>query len=414
MKWQKGLLVLVVFLMVEGLLSGFATKATVAGEIVTLDVIRNGFALGVNNDHCPLSHDPDEEPINSAEWLYDEFISLSKCGTSKNSHPYDLEIGGTMFKNGPIENSGFGLPNVPAHMWQVYDLAALGVPVGAPVTVDLTLELVSVGGVSFTAVLETSNDGEMWTPEATLIQWPQESCGLWKYPLYCGTAVVDYAPFYRLALTSVWDELLGQKWVVHHLNFTFEEDGDVLPTASVTPTAELTSTPTPTMVTPTPTETTQPLPSPTSTGTPEPLPTDTPTPTATAIPSFTIEGVTVVEGNDGTQNAAFVVSLLFPLTQTIVLDFETVAETAVANDDFLAQSGSFIFAAGEVSQVITIPIMGDTEVEADETFCLKISYGSSPSPVSVMARATILNDDEPDSGAADTFTIFLPFLNVSD
>ncbi|MAU00232.1 MAG: hypothetical protein CL608_24090 [Anaerolineaceae bacterium] len=380
-------------------MAGFGSQTTVAGELVTVDVIRNGFALGINNDHCPLSHDPDEEPINSAEWSYDEYISLSKCGASKNTHPYDLEIGGAMFKNGPIENSGFGLPNVPAHMWQVYDLAALGVPVGAPVTVDLTLEMVSVGGVSFTAVLETSSDGETWTPETTLIQWPQESCGLWKYPLYCGTAVVDYAPYYRLALTSVWDELLGQKWVVHHLNFTFEEDGAVLPTA----TAELTNTPTPT-------ETTPPLPSPTATGTPEPLPTDTPTPTATAIPSFTIDEVTVEEGNDGIQNAAFVVSLPFPLAQTIVLDFETVAETAVANEDFLAQSGSFIFAAGEISQVITIPVMGDTEVEADETFCLKISYGSPSSPVSVMARAAILNDDKPDSGAADTFTIFLPFL----
>ncbi len=304
MNWQKVFFVLVVFLMVAGLLSDFASKPTVAEEIITLDVIRNGFALGINNDHCPMSHDPDEEPINSAEWSYDEHITLSKCGANKNSHPYDLNTGGAMFKNGPAEHSGFGLPGVPAHMWQVYDLAALGVPVDAPVTIDLTLELVSVGGTSFTAVIESSADGVVWTPEATLIQWPQESCGVWKYPLYCGTAVVNYAPYYRLALTSVWDELLGQKWVVHHLNFTFLGDVTMLPTATATVTAEPTNTPvstataTPTnTATATATNTPQPMPSATPTATANPPETPQPivTPTASSTPSPTPTAVD--EGN---------------------------------------------------------------------------------------------------------------------
>lgn len=406
MKWQKSLLVLVVFLLIEGLLSDFGSQATIAEELVTVDVIRNGFALGVNNDHCPMTHDPDEEPLNSAEWAYDEYISLSKCGTSKNTHPYDLEIGGAMFKNGPIENSGFGLPNVPAHMWQVYDLAALGVPVDAPVTIDLTLELVSVGGTSLTAVIESSADGEVWTPEATLIQWPQESCGFWKYPLYCGTAVVDYAPYYRLALTSIWADQLGQKWVVHHLNFTFEGDGTALPTATSSP--EPTDTPLPTQTTaPTATSTA------TATNTPQPIPTLTATPTVTTPLSFTIEDLMLEEGKDGTQNADFLVVASFPLPEPAVLNFETVAETAVADDDFLAYSGSITFDVGEVSKVVAISVLGDTVVEDDETFCLKISYGNPLSPASAMARATILNDDEVDNVGGDMFTIFLPFLNKS-
>lgn len=394
MKWRYGLLFPVFVLVFVGLLPGLGSHPTAAEEaVVTIDAIRNGFALGVNNDHCPKGHDPSEEVINSAEWFYDEYITISKCGTSKNSHPYDLEIGGAMFKNGPIENSGYGLPDVPAHMWQVYDSAALGIPEGAAVTVELTLELVSVGGTSYTAVLESSPDGEIWTPQATLMQWPQESCGLWKYPLYCGTAVVDYAPFYRLALTSLWSQQLGQKWVIHHLYFSFAADiAEPTPTATVEPT-------------------TTPLPTPTET----PIPLPSPTAIATAVsPAFTVENVTLVEGNSNTQDAVFVVRLLTALPESVVLDFETVAETAVADDDFMALRGSIIFAPGESSQIVIIPVWGDTEQEADETFCLKVTYDDPAAPLSIMATAYILNDDQSDDPVVETFSIFLPLLTVGD
>lgn len=387
MKWHFSLLFPIVVLVVVGLLSVGNPLTIVAEEtIVTLDVVRNGFALGVNNDHCPTGHDPAEEVLNSAEWFYDEHITISKCGTSKNSHPYDLETGGAMFKNGPIENSGYGLPNVPAHMWQVYDSAALGVPEGAQVTVDLTLELVSVGGTSYTAVLEASVDGETWTPVTTLVNWPQESCGMWKYPLYCGTAVVDYAPFYRLALTSLWSQQLGQKWVIHHLFFTFTSP-EIVPTATAT--VEPTTTPLPT-----------------PTGTPLPLP--SPTPIATAVaPIFTVDNVALVEGSS-MQDVVFLVRLLSAMPEPVVLDYETVAETAVANDDFMAQSGQLTFAPGVLNQLVVIPVVGDSAVEADETFCLKVTYNDPVSPLSIIATAVILNDDEADDANAEAYAVFLP------
>ena len=231
---RKQLWRIVISVMFVGLISSATVQAQATENVVTVDVIRNGFALGVNNDHCPTKHDPAEEPISAAEWTFDEYITLSKCGLSKNSHPTDPNGGGAMFKNGPIENSGRGYPGVPAHMWQTYDLVALGVPAGTAVTVDITLELISVGGTDFTAVIETSHDGQNWTPAVTLIDFPLESCGEWKYPLYCGNAVVVYAPYYRLALTSVWEEQLGQKWVIHSLNFSYEAASLVMPTVAET------------------------------------------------------------------------------------------------------------------------------------------------------------------------------------
>jgi hypothetical protein len=216
--------------------------ASTAQTAVTVPLIRNGFAMGINNYTCPMTHYPTNEPLNAAEWEFDEHVSLSKCG-SKNSHPTNPGGGGAMFKNGPVGNEGFGYPGVPAHMWQTYDLAALGIPAGAQLTLDLTVELVSVGGTSFTAVIEASQDGESWQPVATLVDWPSTpTCGMWKYPLLCGTAVVDYAPFLRLELTSIWVQQLGQKWVVHRLDATYQ----VEPTSTPTETATATSTTTPT------------------------------------------------------------------------------------------------------------------------------------------------------------------------
>lgn len=242
-----------------------AVSESIQQTAVTVELIRNGWALGVDNDICPQTHDPVNEPANAAEWTFDEYVSLSKCG-NKNSHPVTVG-GGAMFKNGPIENEGFGYPGVPAHMWQVYDLAALGVPEGVELTLAITVELVSVGGTDFTAVIEASADGESWQPVATLVDWPQASCGMWKYPLYCGTAVVDYAPYLRLALTSVWVQQLGQKWVVRNLTAAYEA-AEPTPAATATETAVATSTPTET---------------PTAVSTETPTPTPAQTATATAI-----------------------------------------------------------------------------------------------------------------------------------
>ena len=365
MKWQSGLWGLVVFLVIAGLFSNSTATAKVAVDMVTINVIRNGFALGIDNDHCPMEHDPVMEPISAAEWAYDEFVSLSKCGLSKNSHPTDPNGGGAMFKNGPISNSGMGLPGVPAHMWQTYDLVALGVPGATPVTVDLMLELVSVGGTEFTAVIESSVDGENWTPRATLVDFPQENCGYWKYPLYCGTAVVDYAPYYRLALRSVWVDQLGQKWVIHHLNFSYETDEPA---------------------TPIPTETVEP--------TPTPLPTPTPVSTSPVVPSLSIDDVTITEGSES-KSASFQVTLSSVYTQSVTVNYETVAQTAVAGEDFMVLNDTVTFAPGESTKIIEVTIIDDDIDEADsESFSVSLTDPTNATIADGGGTGSIIDDDE--------------------
>ncbi len=411
MRKSRELAVLLLCLVCLGTVLNFRTPAPVNAEPVTIDVIRNGFALGVDNDYCPIGHDPDVELINFAEWSYDEYISISKCG-QKNSHPYDLNLDGAMFKNGPIENSGLGLPNVPAHMWQEYDLVSLGVSPGTLITVDIKLELVSVGGTLFTAIMESSLDKTTWTPEATLIQWPQESCGFWKYPLYCGSAVVPYAPYYRLALTSIWAEQLGQKWVIHNLNFSFESDSVTLPTATATPSPTITPTPLPTATfTPTPSATITETPLPTVTFTPTASPSSTPI----SLPSLSFINASILEGDEGIITATFSVNLNKAAEWPIEVNYETYSiccgdPYAEAGSDYVATAGTLVFNAGETVKAIKVLVIGDAMVEKDEIFFVKLSTNDSVTLTNSTAVGQIINDDQNDTTTTVGFQLFLPIV----
>ncbi|WP_200988936.1 Calx-beta domain-containing protein [Anabaenopsis elenkinii] len=58
-------------------------------------------------------------------------------------------------------------------------------------------------------------------------------------------------------------------------------------------------------------------------------------------------------------------------------------------------SGTVTFAAGETSQVITVNVQGDTEVEPDETFTVTLSNPSNATITTATATGTILDDDTP-------------------
>ena len=59
-------------------------------------------------------------------------------------------------------------------------------------------------------------------------------------------------------------------------------------------------------------------------------------------------------------------------TGAITVDYATVAVTAQAGNDYTAQSGTLIFAEGQTSQSIVVPILDDALVEGDEVFTVQI------------------------------------------
>ena len=75
------------------------------------------------------------------------------------------------------------------------------------------------------------------------------------------------------------------------------------------------------------------------------------------------------------------------------VDYNAMSGTAASGADFVAASGTVIFAAGETSKLVTVIITDDAEVEADETFTLELSNPTNTVVGTASATATITDND---------------------
>jgi hypothetical protein len=144
-----------------------------------------------------------------------------------------------------------------------------------------------------------------------------------------------------------------------------------------------------------------------------------------APPLLAIIDRTITEGNAGTKNLVFTVSLDRPdPTVPITVDFTTVAGTATANTDYIPQSETLTFSPNTTTQTITIQIKGETEVEANETFSIQLSNASSNAFIlDGIGISSILDDDNSSPVAVGdnyitdedtTLTITLPGVLSND
>jgi hypothetical protein len=90
-------------------------------------------------------------------------------------------------------------------------------------------------------------------------------------------------------------------------------------------------------------------------------------------PSVSINDVTVTEGNTGTVNATFTVSLSAAYAQPVTVHYATADGTATAGSDCTAGSGDVIFAAGQTTKSFTIAVLGDRLGEPNESFFVNLS-----------------------------------------
>ena len=115
--------------------------------------------------------------------------------------------------------------------------------------------------------------------------------------------------------------------------------------------------------------------------------------------ALSIDDVTVTEGNAGDVAAVFTVSLSQPVDAgSVSVSYSTSDGSAVASQpDYRARSGSVSFAAGATVQTISIPVVGDTVDEWDETFY--VTLGLAGSTYVTLADGSglglILDDDDP-------------------
>jgi hypothetical protein len=114
------------------------------------------------------------------------------------------------------------------------------------------------------------------------------------------------------------------------------------------------------------------------------------------VPSLSIDDVSLPEGDSGTSDAVFTVSISGPIDRIVTVDYTTADGTATAGEDYVATSGTLVFPANSTDpQTITVQVVGDTQIEPDETFFVDLSNPTNATIDRARGSGNILNDDSP-------------------
>ena len=142
------------------------------------------------------------------------------------------------------------------------------------------------------------------------------------------------------------------------------------------------------------------------------------------LPEISIDTVEQLEGDSGTTNFEFTVSLSQPSEEVITVDYLTVDGTAESEArfdslalvdlaDYVPSDGTLEFQPGETEKTIIVEVLTDTETLAaeatEETFFVNLTNANNADIGQVAGRGIILNDDL-EIELRDT----LPFLRVED
>jgi hypothetical protein len=129
--------------------------------------------------------------------------------------------------------------------------------------------------------------------------------------------------------------------------------------------------------------------------------------------SLTIGDISVTEGDAGSVDAVFTVSLGGGKTNDVTVNFATAAGTpnpATPDVDYTTTTGTLSFPActsspcptGSLTQTVTVPVLGDLLPEQDENFVVNLSGAVGASISDGQGRCTIVDNDG------------LPSLSISD
>src|SRR6266542_1676479 len=112
-------------------------------------------------------------------------------------------------------------------------------------------------------------------------------------------------------------------------------------------------------------------------------------------PTLSVNSVTVAEGDTGTVDAVFTVTLSAASTQTVTVNYATANNSAVAPSDYTATSGTLICSPGERSKTVTVTVNGDCLQENHENFFVNLSGATNATIRSGSGLGTITSDELP-------------------
>ncbi|MGZ5214463.1 MAG: Calx-beta domain-containing protein, partial [Actinomycetota bacterium] len=112
-----------------------------------------------------------------------------------------------------------------------------------------------------------------------------------------------------------------------------------------------------------------------------------------ASPVFSIGDFTVTEGNVGTTDAVFDVTVSSSASTPMSVNFGTVNGSAASGSDYNPAGGTLVFAPGETAKQVAVQVNGDTTVEPDEKFSVNLSNASGATIADAVGLGTITDDD---------------------
>jgi fibronectin type 3 domain-containing protein len=112
------------------------------------------------------------------------------------------------------------------------------------------------------------------------------------------------------------------------------------------------------------------------------------------LPTLSIGDAALAEGDSGTTNFVFTVTLSNPTYQTVTVDWATADGTATTADgDYAAANGTLAFDPGDLSKTLTVTVTGDAKYEPDETFLVNLTNPSNATVADGQGQGSIQNDD---------------------
>ena len=130
--------------------------------------------------------------------------------------------------------------------------------------------------------------------------------------------------------------------------------------------------------------------------------------TTVVLPSLVIDDASTLEGDSGTNQVQFTVRLMTPSTNTVSVNYQTLASSAAGTGglaDFVPASGTLVFPPGTTNQLLAVGIRGDPYYEPNEVFLVSLSNPTNASIADNQGSCTIQNDDPIPTVSVEDITV---------
>ena len=110
-------------------------------------------------------------------------------------------------------------------------------------------------------------------------------------------------------------------------------------------------------------------------------------------PAVSIADAAITEGNIGTTDMLFAVTLSAPSPETVSVNYSTASGSALEGQDYLGTNGVLVLPPGITNAFISVAVIGDNVVESNEFFFVNLSEPTNAVPGRWQAVGTIIDDD---------------------